>query len=123
MVHIAGDRTRLHQALRIVRRGFNIFLKINALGYRAPPDWSPRTRRRFQAVTSGTRCHRCRKAQAHTSTVMAGKISGEEVAQLIETTEQWTTIAGNDARKDMLFGKPRLEATRTLLCCCTCPRR
>uniref|UniRef100_A0A6T7YMV1 Thioredoxin domain-containing protein n=1 Tax=Prymnesium polylepis TaxID=72548 RepID=A0A6T7YMV1_9EUKA len=34
---------------------------------------------------------------------MAAKITGEELAVPIETVEQWTTIAGEHAVKDMLF--------------------
>ena len=35
---------------------------------------------------------------------MAAKITGEDLAVPIETVEQWTTIAGEHAVKDMLFG-------------------
>lgn len=34
------------------------------------------------------------------------KTSGEDVALLIETTEAWEQIAGENAVKDMLFGPP-----------------
>ena len=35
---------------------------------------------------------------------MANKLSADDIVQVIETAEQWDTICGENATKDMLYG-------------------
>ena len=45
-------------------------------------------------------------SRARVVALAMAKTSGEDVALLIETTEAWEQIAGENAVKDMLFGPP-----------------